>query len=282
MADLDLSLKENDLEPDLLKRLSVAIRLTSDVVVELLSNEDLNCEMQFEELPQIDFNKHQLPPLLARLLFFHKSYLLECHKLTSTAEIYRPFLEKDLASIREFFTTYSVSCQYYLSGATSNDWYLFTMHNEEAPPPPGNDALLKIWNKLNPACLLVSCLLANRQYIGLLREEMSKPSQTQHPAASKRNISWNYSKTDLVEQVLGQFESDTTKIDGKPATLEALMEEAQDYYNVSLKDYHNLLQHIRDRKDGPDAHHQRLADGIHRRVDALLEGRRRKRTSKTD
>jgi hypothetical protein len=278
MKKLEDDLDANERESNPLIRLSKNIELVKLAICVLFGEPAFVLDYLFEEDGQIPGNKCLLPRLYSRLILFRKKDQLECCKLYSSAEALGSFCIKELDAIHHFFTVRRTFCQYYQSGNTEDDWQLFTYRNRAAAHE--EPCLKEDLPYRNNACMLVSCILAYEEFGAILKQELATPAEP-GPHRRKRKASWNLSDTDLVEKIIGEYELGTTSFDGKPATLDALVEEEQEYYGISLKNYKGALQNIQGRKSGPAVYHDKAKAALLRRNDELLEGKRRKRRLKT-
>jgi RteC protein len=270
MKELAIELDKNERESNPLKRLSKNIELVKTAICNLFGDAGFNMSYSFEEDFQIRCNRQLLPQLFAKLLVFQKRYQWEDRQLYSTSESSRLFCERELETIHQFFTIHSSFCQYYHSGNMEDDWQLFT---DLTPAEPDLAGGLPFRNQ---GCLLVAWILAYEEYGALQKEELTAPAE-RGPKQRKTKVSWNLPVTDLVEKVAGEYELGTTSFDGKPATLDALMATAEEYYGISLKNYKGHLQNIQTRKGGPATFHDKAKQALYKRTDELLEGKRRKR-----
>jgi hypothetical protein len=274
MKKLTEGIEANEQESNPLKRLSKNIELVKSAICDLFGNADFNLSYGLEEDFQIRCNKHLLPRLYSKLIDFRKRYQYECRKLYSTSESATLFCESELDKIHHFFTDHRSFCEYYLGDNMEDDWQLFTDRNQiEMPADLDLARGLPIWNQ---GCLLASWMLAYEEYGALLKGELTAPAEP-GPKQRKVKVSWNLPVTDLVEKVAGEYELGTTSFDGKPATLDALMMVAEEYYDISLKNYKGHLQNIQTRKGGPSTYHDKAKQALYKRTDDLLEGKRRKR-----
>lgn len=93
----------------------------------------------------------------------------------------------------------------------------------------------------------------------------------------KFRVTWNYKLIDLAEKVVGEYEAETTNVDGQPATLDYLIKEAANRYdNVTEDQLTSAVSGITKRKR-PTQFHERIIVLLRRRGDRLVENRRTQR-----
>jgi hypothetical protein len=275
MRKLEADLSSNEQEKDELRRLAKNIQLVNKAMEEVIADAGFMVAGALEEEVQILYNKDRFPLLLARVKLFKKCYDIETFRRYSTDEQMRHYCGKEMERIRLFFTTQREFCEYYYGGQTDNDRYLYCDTNA------GREQVIIIDDSQPPVtnrgCLLKASLLAYQEYNLLLQGKLISVVGPKFKAETRTTVTWEYTPTDLAEQVLAQYESDTTHVDGQPATLEFLIQlAASTYGNIDPRKLEKLIQNIRNRKRGPAKHHLRLIASLEAGNERVLDKRPRK------
>jgi RteC protein len=267
MADLEQGLAAVKLETNSLKRFSICVGLVEGAIKQLRSEEDFISGYTGQRDQHILFNRVHFPPLFSKLLYFRLCLDFERQKLSSTKDGLRGFCERQLEFVAVYFSEYAELMEYYYSGKTDLDDALFSWDNTDSLPEIAHDNLFPPMN--NPACLKVAVFVAYEQYAIVLKREIEGVDN--QPQQEARSVTWQYNETDLIEQLLGQYEAKTTFVDGRPATLDFLARQACSMYqNISFKQLSGLIANIQRRKAGNVVHHKRLIAALERRSNRLL------------
>jgi RteC protein len=273
MTKLEQELTAVKLETNSLKRFSICVGLVEGAIKQLRGKEDFISGYTGQRDQQILFNRVHFPPLFSKLLYFRLCLDFERQKLSSTKDGLGGFCQRQLEFVAVYFSEYGELMEYYYSGKTDLDDALFSWDNKDGLPDIAGDSLFPPMN--NPACLKVAVFLAYEQYAVVLKREIDGAET--HPQKEAHTVTWQFNETDLVEQLLGQYEAKTTFVDGKPATLDFLARQACSMYqNVSFKQLSGLIANIQRRKAGSAVHHKRLIAALERRTDRLLLADRNK------
>ena len=258
---LEISIAANEKEENPLKRASLNLRSTKETIYELQNflayrdNEDRDVTID------IEYNRHLLPPLYAKVLLYSKCYEVENSKLHLADESRRAYLKQELEKIHQFFIDQKKFCQYYYTARSECDAELFTSENVQDYPILRD---LSLPFCVNPGCMLAACLLANEQYGDYLQRELGEVSGSilLNTAIRDKDIKFNGTETDMVELILAANAAEVFQFKGKNATQEVLIQCAQDIFGLSLKNWEQLAKNIKNRKITDQKMLKRLSDGL--------------------
>jgi len=243
LHDLDVKLEGNS-ERDPLKQFAFYKELIL-ATIKKISNRANHLEpYEKDEAMFIRYNKEWMAPLYGKYVYFDKCYRLEFYKRYLPAADLPVFIEKELRSICGFFDTHYVFCQYWDTGGTDRDWFLFTPNN--SLPSPVENNKLGLASHINPGTLFAACYLAYKDYGALLQQELrriSAPSSLEHKKASFRG-----SKANLIELGTVLHASGDILVNQQPATQEYIIELLESVFEVDLKNYRVVKASIRNRK----------------------------------
>ena len=242
--------------PDPLKRLSLCLLEVHSAIEKVRPVFDAGGKYKLQVCP----DEETLATLYAGLIFFHKCYQLENVKRFSSPEETEKFIREDQGSIRSFFETYSKFCRYYYSGATFDDLILFAYKSQD--PLPVDPSLFEIPKNVNPASLLVACLLAFEKYGRLLKVELDKKEAVNHLP----EVTFKYNDISVVEEMLGKHASESILINGKPATRTQIMDMLQRQYGREIPNWEQLCQSILNRKRDKFLYHTRIRIALEQKV----------------
>jgi hypothetical protein len=243
LHDLDLIFAESS-EKDLLKQLAL-YKESILITVQKISNRARNLGFSIiDEEMFIRYNKVWLSPLYGKFIYFDRCYRLEFFKRYSPPSDLQAFLENELRSICLFFDTHCAFCQYWDTGGTDKDWYLFTPNN--SLPSPVDNNKLGLAQHINPGSLLAACYLAYKEYGAVLQLELKRintPTSMDHKKATFRG-----SKTDLIELATVLHASGDILVNGQSATQEYIIEMLESVFEVDLENYRVVKTAIHKRK----------------------------------
>jgi len=261
--------KYNNLAP--LSRLSKCKELVMGTIHDI----DAECYPHtYDTFSQIRYHKEWLPPLLAKAFFFDHCYRLELQKGSSTPDQLRPFIEQELNTIGKFFDTHYQLCLYYDSRSDYRDSYSFTDRNTDPQPIDIAAAGLPTHIKLNPACLLLGCILANRQYLEVLKAELENPETTVPLKANSPKVEYKGTDESLIDIALALHAKGLYLVDGKAATQEYFIQRAREETGRPLKNWKVRASNMRKDRKGERTFLLELHDNLIAYEDKVLEGGR--------
>jgi hypothetical protein len=246
MSELEQAILANESEPSRLKRVSCNIHVAKDAVEQIIAEAQRDASFHQEEEMQIHFHRYQLPPLLAKWIFFQKCYALECILLASTGEKRNALLAEQQQQTKDFFVAYKGFIQYYLSKDQKLDKDLFTIHSTVRHQLMQNEEELPA--NLNPGCLLASYLLAYHEFARLLLTEMNGPeAEPADPLFEKMNYTGKI--IDIIELGMLLWISRAFRINGKPATEKQVFERLEMAIDLPVGNISQRISELKHRKE---------------------------------
>lgn len=287
MARLEKDLAANEGVTPLIKKILLDIDRISAALNELLGNFDFYKGYSLNDANTILFNKIHLPPLLAKLVFAHLFLEFERQKEFSTSAEFKAWCLKEFETVKSFFETGWHLYRYWQTNRSDGDEAIFCGDGKgyaslflPAPIDPPYNLAWVTGNRFDNAGLLtLAGLMAYEQYKKILKEELDvRHSEAEPERELKGRATWNKKMVDLAEQIVGQYEYQTTFVDGKPATLDFLKKQATHLYtNVTLKQIDAAVRGVTSRSKGAVEHHQSIILALQGRGERLVEGRKAKR-----
>ena len=128
------------LETNPLKRFSICVGLVAGTIEQLRGDGNFLSDYTGIWDQHVLFNRHYLPPLFAKLLYFRLCLDFERLKLCAIKEKHNAFCEDQLSLIAAFFKEHGAFVEYYYSGKTNLGDALFSWDNKDSPPPIASDS----------------------------------------------------------------------------------------------------------------------------------------------
>jgi len=185
----------------ILERSSIAISVIEEILAEL---NPILSETRFDlSSEEIHFFKQQLPAIHAQLIYHLSVIRLESRKPVGDAAIHRHYYSGELDRIRHYSEDHRDFYQYYRTGATFWDEYLFLRGHEPLPQ------LQYMYSYAidGRTCTTGSMMVATIQAYDMLQEfidQQTSQLDNRPPASagmSRRPLKWTDSKTGLAELI---------------------------------------------------------------------------------
>lgn len=260
IEQLEADLSKFELEPNPLKRFGRCLERVEAAIVEVPKREDF--EIYYGEVGFL-LLKELMPQLFRKLLYYHLRFDLEMNKASSTKQEYTQYCENKLGQIRQWLDDNLGFIKYYYSQAfEEEEWYVLNKAGGRIPDVM-NDYLKFPFQ--HESAGVVATILAYEDFAKVLKVELQEPELVLEPAK------WNGKTMELVEQIMGEYETGHTVVNGEPATQDYLVARAEKMYsNVSLKNFDNLASQARARKVRTPYHEKKIKL-INSRADELLD-----------
>lgn len=247
-ANMELSLEKTNLIPDPVQRYDRRIKLVSKAIDEL---KDLISSYIFQSTDEeIHYFKTLCPVFYSRHFYFIKVYDIELLKCSEGKKSLRWKYDHDLREIELFFTQNRELCKYFYGSQTYLDEQLFTRRNRHRGVI--EDLSPVIDANFTLASYKVSWIIANQKYRCYLEKEITRLEHTdenvQGKQAVKDLITLGISKSYLVEEIVALQLAGLIYVNGEPASLSWLTEQAELLLNTNLKDFKSLDYANRGRK----------------------------------
>lgn len=248
MGRLEQELGELDDEPNSLRRIARCQERVKAAIQDAAKIEGFN-QVQSDAKNSILFLKELIPSLESKLIFYRLYFELEMHKQSSTSERHKAYCEEKLCVIRDWQLKNREFIEYYYSGREDLDHCEFVVKKEGSG--------------------MVSTLLGYQEFTKTLKSELEDEVHFE-PAT------WTGTATDLVEQIMGEYATGHTQVNGKPVTYDYLVARAQKMYpNVSLQNFEGIVADIRRRQEGPTTYHAMKIKLMKEKAQELLDGRKK-------
>jgi hypothetical protein len=277
IQELEESLFTPDTEPNAAKRLALNIEITWKTLLKALSEAHAEPDFKDSEMQQAVFNRYHLPPLIGKWLLFHERYQFECRGHFLIGEKRRQFLEDELQRMTDFFARNSEFLRYCHSGNTEMDADLFTKNNED-PYPDGLPEKDLFAARLNPASVIVGCMLAFEQYAELLRKELTGVTMSQGSEEEDMRIEYKGTLIELVELGMSMWVPQKLFVNGKPATHEYFENALGKIYNTPIKNWSVRANQLKDNLPELARKNNERFKLLYDHLDQLPEDRPRKKT----
>lgn len=260
LEELEADLSKLELEPDPLKRLGHCLERVEIAIDEVPKREDF--EIYYGEVGFL-FLKELMPQLFRKLLYYHLRFDLEMHKASSIKREYIRYCENKLGQIRRWLDENLGFIKYYYSKAfEEEEWYVLNKAGGRIPKVLNNYLKFPFQHE---SAGIVATILAYEDFAKVLKIELQGSELVLKPAK------WNGKTIELVEQIMGEYETGHTVVNGQPATQDYLVARAEKmYHNVSLKNFDNLASQARARK-ARTPYHEKKIQLINARADELLD-----------
>jgi len=273
MERLENDLAANEHESDALKRHAIGMELVRAAYWELFTDANFSeAYLSSDTRAYLPLNKRLIPRLLAKYAFHRLCYDFENHKLCSTRENHKLFCSQELGKIYAFFSAQRDFIAYSYKGGSDRDLQLFSPFGDPEAP-----IIIQEFDQFyfeNNRTLQLALLVAYEQYREILRTELEEPASP--GTKSRHKVTWTKKIIDLAEQVVAQYEYGTTEVDGKPATLDFLIQlAAATYSNITAEQLATNARGVTIRSKGSSAHHEALIGSMIKRSERLLDGKRK-------
>ncbi len=240
-TELDERLAVHEQETHALRRFSLSKREVKEAIDDLrdrIKEADPNPE-------NVDFyNRYWQPYFYGKLTYFTMCFDLESLKITYPDEEKEELYKHKLKDIEVFFRRFSGFCQYYYRGD-------FSQERSEALDFIGHFTIEDVDHlpryPIDKMCLLAACVEANEQYRAYLQHQLLAPAPSPGNEAIPQ-AKWKRAKTDLAEIIIALYEDQAIEVNGKPATLEYLLNLCQREWGVSLENISIMDYKMRARK----------------------------------
>jgi len=247
-AKMELSLEETNLIPDPVERYGRCIKLVSESIDEIKGIFSSYTIRTLEE--EIHYFKDICPVFYSRHFYLTKVYDIELLKRSAGKKNLRWKFDHDLREIELFFTQNQGLSKYFFGNLTYLDEQLFTRRN-------GQQGLIEdlspvIDPNFTLATYKVSWIIANQKYRSYLQKELHRldhPDENTEENKMRRDvISLGVSKSYLAEEIVALQLSELIYVNGQPASLAWLTEQAELLLHTDLKDFKSLDYANRNRK----------------------------------
>lgn len=247
-ANMELSLEEANLIPDPVQRYERCIKLVSDVIGEL---KRLIASYTFQSIDEeTHYFKTLCPVFYSKHFYFIKVFDIELLKRSASKKNLRRKYDHDLREIELFFGQNRELSKYYYGRLTNLDEQLFTRQN-------GHQGVIEdlspvIDANFTLASYKISWIIANQKYRYYLEKELNRldhPDQNWQARHSDKDvITLGVSKSYLVEEIVALQLAGIIYVNGQPASLAWLTEQAELLLHTDLKDFKSLDYANRSRK----------------------------------
>ncbi|WP_431217156.1 RteC domain-containing protein [Puia sp. P3] len=247
-ANMELSLEETNLIPDPVDRYGRCIKVVCQAIDEI---KGLISSYIFQTADEeIHYFKDICPVFYSKHFYFTKIYDIELLKRSAGKKNLRWKYDHDLREIELFFIQNQGLTKYFYGSLTYLDEQLFTRRN-------GHQGIVEdlspvIDPNLTLSTYKVSWIIANQKYRSYLQKELHR---LDHPTeyigdnkTRKDVISLGVSKSYLAEEIVAIQLAELIYVNGQPASLAWLTEQAELLLHTDLKDFKSLDYANRNRK----------------------------------
>jgi hypothetical protein len=223
------------------------------------------------EEEEIYFFKEIKPPLLAKMIFYRKVFVIESGKPAGTKKVLRRYLKSELDNVKLTYRQHRGMYEYIRSKGRRLDKVYFLREKEHLY---GESPCLCFDQEFHTSHdIIVAEVMAYELVSSYLATEIfvlkKKGKELSPEAPKRRKFAWTGNKSDVVEFVYALHK--TGVVDNGLVTIKELMESICGLFNIEIPDYSRMYHGMRGRKKVLNPFLERLLDSGNRRMEEADE-----------